>query len=376
MPKCVRALSTKAVLCIICLLFVAAAELAPDSAGSPVPSHFYKRYEGTIDNKYKIILHLTRHNETLSGYYYYDTQNIPLYLGGLADNAGSIKMDESSRRGECTGHFSGKFINSTAIRGTWQTVDRKKQFPFELTESSAADYVRCTTYKLVDSRPLFEKKADSPKVEVSLFYVYPSEYQNQQILRLLQALILPQEQNNPRQTLEHMVDSYVTVYRAENSDIYEEDSEWMFMWRHSYGTSLICNDKNMFTCRFYFNDYTGGAHGMAGEGFVSFDLETGKRLAPEDIFIADYREQLGEIMDKKLRAVENIPPQAALEDRGFFVDYIEPNDNFYIALDGIGFYFNSYEIRPYAYGPTDIFLSFKEIKHLIKADSPVRRLFE
>ncbi len=282
---------------------------------------------------------------------------------------------ESTHNGEVTGQFSGKFTNINQMSGTWRSADKKKQFPFELKESYSRDCTQFTTYELIDSCPLFDD-ADSPKIEIFLFYIYPIKYRNQNILTQLQQYILPESFGNPQKKLESMRDSYLTVYQEENRDIYNPDSLWMFMWQHSYGTSLILNDKNMFTCRFYFYDYMGGAHGLSGDGFVTIDMSTGKKLKPEDIFMTDYEEQLGKIMDKKLRAQEEIPPEAALQDHEFFVDEILPNDNFYVALDGIGFYFNIYEIRPYAFGATDIFLSFKEIKHLIKADSPVRRLFE
>jgi hypothetical protein len=173
-----------------------------------------------------------------------------------------------------------------------------------------------------------------------------------------------------------MRDGYVSVYTEENSNIYDPDSDWMFMWTHYYGTSIVLNDKKIFTCCFCFDDYMGGAHPLAGKGFVSIDLKTGKKIKIEDIFVEDYKQSLSELLDKKVRLQEQIAADASLTDHGYFVDNIQPNDNLYIALDGIGFYFNVYEISPYAHGPTDVFLTFAEIKHLIRADSPVRRIFE
>jgi hypothetical protein len=349
---------------------------AAEAQTAELVQHFYIRYEGTINNKYNIILHLTRRAGTLSGYYYYTSQNIPLFLSGSCDAAGNVLMEESTRKGEKTGRFTGRFTGAHHITGTWQTADKKKQFPFELKESSAADYVRCTTYELIDSSFLFEESTDPPKIEISLFYVYPHKYHNHHILHKLQELILPEASGNPQKALKMRYDSYVTIYRTDNSDVYDPELEWIFSWSHDYGTAVVLNDNNMFTCRFYFYDYMGGAHPLYGEGFMTFDMVTGKKLELDDIFSKSYEQQLAPLLDRKLRAQRDIPPEAALQDYGFFVDRILPNDNFYVALDGIGFFFNIYEITPYAGGPDDIFLPFKEIKHLIKADSPVRRLFE
>ena len=288
------------VLGIIFLFIINIAGLSSDSATSPVPSHFYKRYEGTINNKYKIILHITKHNDALSGYYYYTNQGIPLFLSGSSDTSDNFKLEESTRNGEATGQFSGKFVSANHIKGTWRTADKKKQFSFELKQSNSTDYVQCTTYELKESCLLFDD-TDSPKIDISLFYVYPNKYKNLNTLKKLQKYILPEKHGSPQKALESMRDSYVTVFTEENRDIYDPDSEWMFMWQHSYKASPILNDKNLFACLFYFHDYMGGAHGLFGNGYITIDMTTGKKLKLDDIFIADYEQRLREIMDKKVR---------------------------------------------------------------------------
>ncbi len=364
----------------LCILTVSGALSLPvnaDTGKAPVApaGSFYKRFEGLIGDKYKITMHLIKHDNTLSGYYYYFGRNIPLMLEGSVDKDGKYQLKETTRDGKETGSFTVTSLRGADMTGTWQSADKKKNLPFSAREEYGAYSVAFKTYELTHAAPLF-RDGVTPKIEINLFYLYPVKYGDPRVLARLQALLFAGKTGDPEKILQSISDGLVDDYREENRDIFDPDSEWMFMWQHTYGVSLLCNDKNIITLRFYYYSYTGGAHGLFGDDFSSIDLETGKTLSLDDIFVPGYKREIGRLLDARVRQTDQVPTDGNLEDYGYFTDNITPGDTFYVTPDGIGFYYNIYEIRPYAYGPSDIFLSFKEIKQLIKADSPVRRLFE
>lgn len=362
--------------CIFVLSGVLPLPVSADAGSSVLPAgSFYKRFEGLIGNKYEITLHLTKHDNELNGYYYYRGRNIPLLLEGSVDKDGKWKLKETTRDGQETGFFDITSLQGADIKGTWQSIDKSKNLPFAAREEYNNSSMAFRTYQLKTSAPLFLKTRD-PKIEINLFYLYPSAFKDGKVLKDVREILFAGKKGDPQKILENISRGLVDDYRQENQDIYDPQSDWMFMWQHTYGISLVCNDMNILTFSFYYYDYTGGAHGLFGDDFSTIDLKTGKKLGLDDIFVPGYREKLGKIMEAKVRKADNIAPGDSLEDHGYFVHTITPGDTFYVAPDGIGFYFNIYEIRPYAFGPSDIFLSFKEIKQFIKPNSPVRRLFE
>ncbi|MBO6760471.1 MAG: DUF3298 domain-containing protein [Roseivirga sp.] len=65
---------------------------------------------------------------------------------------------------------------------------------------------------------------------------------------------------------------------------------------------------------------------------------------------------------------KEIPPTESLEERGYWFenDRFELTENFAIINKSLIFYFNPYEIAPYAMGPTELELKLTDFVSLIK----------
>ena len=59
-----------------------------------------------------------------------------------------------------------------------------------------------------------------------------------------------------------------------------------------------------------------------------------------------------------------------LAESGFLVDTISHTENFYVNNDGIGFFYNVYEIAAYATGSTELFCTFYDLKKILRPDHP------
>ncbi len=114
--------------------------------------------------------------------------------------------------------------------------------------------------------------------------------------------------------------------------------------------------------------YTGGAHPNSYLEYANFDTRTGKQITLQDLFPENAREKLNALAERRFRQLRKIPEGARWSDLGFFFkeDRFQLNENFRIGENGLTFYFNPYEIAPYAFGPTELFLALTDIRDLLK----------
>lgn len=93
-----------------------------------------KTYEGFINNKYGIIVKLTREANSLKGTYRYTSQQAYLQLTGEIDETGQFVLNEYDNDGKLTGVFEGNLIDET-MKGTWRNPDGSKSYPFSCQEN-------------------------------------------------------------------------------------------------------------------------------------------------------------------------------------------------------------------------------------------------
>lgn len=116
--------------------------------------------------------------------------------------------------------------------------------------------------------------------------------------------------------------------------------------------------------------YTGGAHGMSYVTNMIFDMESGRRLSEEDIFVDGAGVRIHELLVEGARVLRRdsvLPTDAEL----FGDDLLVPNGN--VALDegGLSYVYNPYEVAPYVYGVIVVRLDSEGVLPLLERSSPV-----
>ncbi|HMO38948.1 MAG TPA: hypothetical protein PKC76_12415 [Saprospiraceae bacterium] len=93
---------------------------------------FIRQYEGSIDGKYAISMHLVNwENGIIMGDYYYKKVGKKITLYGEFTDIDVFVMNEYADEG-MSGEFSGMFTNPFTIKGTWTSADGKRNLPFTL----------------------------------------------------------------------------------------------------------------------------------------------------------------------------------------------------------------------------------------------------
>lgn len=114
-------------------------------------------------------------------------------------------------------------------------------------------------------------------------------------------------------------------------------------------------------------DDLGGAHpSMMLQSMVY--TPTGEEVGLDHVLIPGYEQKLVDIVTTYVRRVRNIKRNISLEKAGLWlVDGRLPLAKTWYPTDrGLVFVYNTYEIAPYAAGPTEVVIPWKRISHLLR----------
>ena len=138
-----------------------------------------------------------------------------------------------------------------------------------------------------------------------------------------------------------------------------EDVEWLNFYTRS-AVQVLRADSRVVSIADRSESYLGGPHGYAACYPVNFDTETGSVITVDDIF--SDRKTLENALRNKLYELYS------KDELSFLDDYLESvgsgegwqsNDyNFAILGEGVLFYFNPYDIAPYASGSQYVFFHY------------------
>ena len=166
-------------------------------------------------------------------------------------------------------------------------------------------------------------------------------------------------------------------------DYFAEELGVMYAESTPYSTAMYCNthayfdrvDEKVFSFTEYVEGYYGGVHGDYQYYGHTFDTRTGEEINLFDIIMDEYdlqailvdnlRKYYPEVEDgseplaKKVeRFVQKVPATNG-ENGEYWYEY-----NWVLDPEGITFYFNPYEIGPYAIGAQQVTLSFEDYPDL------------
>ncbi|MBM3921533.1 MAG: DUF3298 domain-containing protein [Sphingomonadales bacterium] len=115
------------------------------------------------------------------------------------------------------------------------------------------------------------------------------------------------------------------------------------------------------------NGYYGGAHPMGGVAYMVYSLPD---ISPVKNWQSLFTDTLAilKIAEEIFRKDNKLGPRTSLEKAGYWFsdNKFHLNDNFGLDAEGLFFYFNAYEIAPYAMGPTDVSLPYSRINKYLK----------
>lgn len=343
------------------------------------PNLFYGRYEGDVNTSTSVTANLIRTNDQVSGNYQItsstglNNDRKKVITGSVAGD--SVYLKEFSQKDAI---IKGT-LTTSQIKGYW-TLKNEQNIPLRLEASYPIGSLPFDVSYLKSEMKLAPERADTPTASIELTLVYPTPNQlNIGVLDSVKKHINTGffghgfGESNP--------DSLMILYENEYYNNYQKQNEqWLetgghsFSWEKVLTMNIGFNSHHLLCIEFERYAYTGGAHGMSNIANQIINLENGSLLSFEQVFIAHSDSTLTKLLTEQLKNDRQILSDSSLKSVGFFVDQISPNHNIFVEKSGIGFVFNSYEIAPYSFGSTSIFLNFDQLETILNPETPIYRM--
>ncbi|MGN1139629.1 MAG: DUF3298 domain-containing protein [Oliverpabstia sp.] len=170
--------------------------------------------------------------------------------------------------------------------------------------------------------------------------------------------IYPELENAVARLMDERKESRQELYSEAIQSSKEADPEYRTEYEVSEKVTVRRADTAVLSLLLDGYYYMGGAHGAPYRMGVTFDTETGEKLKLTDV-VTDV-EKLPELVEEQLDIFWGL--EVLYEDldlNEFFDEYID-SVQWVLDYHGITFYFNPYEIAPYASGSQSVTISFAE----------------
>ena len=341
------------------------------------PLEYYKRFEGSIAGQ-PVLLQMSSLNNQISGIYYYENMGNPVYFSAKTIAGDSLMLVEQ--------HLSDKYsanerystmnlrMTDSILSGVWQSADRIRSFPVLLKESYPEGSFRFSISTVEDSLKPYPKFERGPFAIAKITFIVPDTNiikEKSDFLKGEIEALMGYDKVSPKTSVEDVahksIYDYLFRYKKElpsPADTSIDLESPSFKNEYDQKIGVVFNRDNMVILSSYTFDYSGGAHPNHGTTFFCVDVENKKRLSLSDILIIDSA-KISSILEKVFRKERKMPASDKLNTL-LFENYILPNENFYFNKMGIVFYYNPYEIAPYAYGTTELFIPFTSLAPFLK----------
>lgn len=336
-----------------------------------LPQNFYKKLKGKIGDDFFITVDIIKrwdslaNGNSITGHYYYDKVGMPLTLIGTMSDSLSFELKEVNNQGEYTGIFKGKFINENELKGTWINPKTKKEYPFELktVEENLAFNFSEYYNQNCKSREICLKSnkkdtlnySDTMCASIHVSYEYlqgndkVSKKINACLLRNLLSMTIGEKPEGSIMQLLHSIDNYGV------GDVMEGD----------YSSSIVSNEGNILCMEVGGWANTGGAHGNGYSFYLNFDKRTGDTISLLDIVKPETIDEL--VARGKQQFIKDYGALGKDSEWFFGDEFVMPR-TFSIGKGGLLFQYNSYEAGPYAVGAPSFFLSWKQIRDIVREE--------
>lgn len=293
----------------------------------------------------------------------------PMMVGGKVDQKGNFTLNlwPSDPRFVLTGKLTPKPMDKGFAANLKLGV---RNYPVTLQDVFPNDTRRLMVLSLKERQQLL-KDNGSPSALVNLSLILPvtgeKSAETDSLRRSFTRNFTPDYEGIvPEEILKAFKTDFFQEYVSGNASLYKEMPGASFEWELIKYMHVVFNQHDQISLFTLSYDYTGGAHGLETRTYSVIDVKTGRTILLNGIFKPGYKTELTTLLTRKLKQDRKIHPNVKLTDSGYFMDEITPTEDFYITGNGIGFYYNPYDIAPYSFGGTDIFLPYSEIRALLK----------
>ncbi len=151
-------------------------------------------------------------------------------------------------------------------------------------------------------------------------------------------------------------------------DRIEEDEMIFAKYYYRIENMLYAINKESFVFYNTISGYSGGAHGYFGLSYNNY-TKKGKLIKLKELFIKDYSTKLNTIALKAYKRYRGLKANESLVNDCWFENSFILANEFAITPNGLEFYYNNYEVTPYACGQIKFIIPYRELEPIISKNS-------
>lgn len=172
-------------------------------------------------------------------------------------------------------------------------------------------------------------------------------------------------QTEMAQSQEVMISSFLQEAEEYNQDMPEA---YQMAWVSEKKITVERNTRDAFGLNMTEYISSGGAHPSMVVKYLNLDPKSGKERTLGDVLKSGYEPVLLKVAEAIFRKDKGLAAGDNFESRGFSFENntFRLAKNYLIEEEGIKFYYNAYEIAPYAMGPTELFVPYKAITSVVR----------
>lgn len=172
--------------------------------------------------------------------------------------------------------------------------------------------------------------------------------------------------DNPDQKKPGSYQEIVTTF-IEGFDNFKKDNETTVQtWFRDINIAVLPQWNNYLGLQYSFAEYVGGAHVNSGLTYKNYNAKTLKLQTTDSLVKPGAKTELTKIGEQVFRKNEKLSATQSLDNYFFEKGIFVLPENFRLNNKGITFLYNSYEIKPYSSGRTELFIPFEAIKHILQ----------
>ncbi|MCL1937925.1 MAG: DUF3298 and DUF4163 domain-containing protein [Candidatus Azobacteroides sp.] len=237
------------------------------------------------------------------------------------------------------------------------------------------------------------RKKDNPVCRLKINFFYPEACVNKITQDTLQSIFVgtffgkEYATISPKKAIKLYSNSFLEEYKAffEKSGMYTrevaraeqtgkdvKDFSSLYNFDKTMRNTIMFNKGNIISQVINVYEYRGGAHGASSTQGMVVDINTGREIKYNEIFLNDTEEAMSALLLSSLMSSRNYTSQEALIEAGFMPNVtISPTDNLIADEKGITFIYNLYELGAYILGIVEIFVPYSDLVIYMKSDSPL-----
>jgi len=134
-------------------------------------------------------------------------------------------------------------------------------------------------------------------------------------------------------------------------------------WVNVVKIEVLLNTPYFMTFKVYEREFTGGAHANSSMRFFNVNMENGKLVNLDDVFVEDYRDSLLSVAEVAFKQALSLPVDTNLAQTNFEFPqgtYRLP-EHFSLQTQTIGFHYNPYDLGPFSMGRVSFEIEYERI---------------